>query len=283
MKFIKMPKILEKPNLLVAIIGLLIVISVSFLVYCSFTKKEKFDNYALPKGQQGNNDLKDMGLGNDAINNLNQLPIKARTNELFATVKKCEAVTGFNCESLDNAEFAKNCGICSSGGINSMGKSHQGGLYVDPDLLADAVKKFKETGLIQKIKPTVGKCDGDFLIVRPDCDTQRDRDFCSKVSEPSPDAFKRCGMCIKATTPTFVNMSQRGPKSSNYELLPVADSQTVNLRVITNGSNECTMYVRDPVIPSDIDPETNQPREKKYKPKKGTFFDFELRDVKENS
>lgn len=269
MRSIKLPKFLEKANFWLYAIGLLIVIAVVYIVIKMMKKTEKFDDYAVPAGAEGTAALRDLGLSEDAIGAINDLPVKSQDNNpLKPLIRTCESTKGWNCEAIDNPDFAANCGICSEDGVNSMGEKHVGGMYIDPNVLAEARAEFREKGTIPNLKPTVGTCNGEFLVVRPHCDVQSDRKYCSTIKKPSPEAFKRCGMVVDATEPTFVYMGQRGGADSKFQLVPETGTAPfkfkVRLNIIVTTQKECTIYLRDPINPGDIDPITKQPKEKKY-------------------
>jgi hypothetical protein len=269
MRSIKLPKFLEKANFWLYAIGLLIVIAVVYIVFNMTKKTEKFDDYALPAGAEGSAALRDLGLSEDAIGAISDLPIKSQDNNpLKPLIRTCEAAKGWNCAALDNPDFAANCGICSEDGINSMGDKHVGGMYIDPNILAEARAAFREKGTVPNLKPTIGTCNGEFLVVRPHCDTQQDRKYCSTIKKPSAEAFKRCGLVVDAVEPTFVYMGKRGGADSKFALIPETGTAPfkfkIRLNIVVTTSKECTIYLRDPINPGDIDPITKQPKEKKY-------------------
>lgn len=281
MQGLKLPKIFEKPTFWLMILAVLVVFAVIYLAFTSYSKKpvEHFqDSYSVQPGEKGYNDLLDTGLDDQGINSLKY--VREEDNPLLATIKMCEDVQGWKCDKLDDGAFAAACGICSGDGINSKGKPHSGGMYVDPTILSDALTQFKEKGVTPKLKPSVGVCNGQFLVTRPYCDVQRDRDYCSKVRRMTPQVAERCGQCIDAETPTFVYMGKRGGAGTGYSLIAETGTKPykhkARLRVLTNGNSECTCYLRDPVFAGDIDADTNFPREKIYYAKPGTNYDFEV-------
>lgn len=282
---LKMPKFLEKPRFWLFLVVLLVVFAIMYLVFI-FNKKEGYTNYALAAGPEGQKDLREMGLDDADMAALQY--VQDKDNPLTPLIENCESVRRWDCTQLDNPDFSANCGICSADGVDSKGKKYKGavGLYVDPGIISTAVNEYKKSGTIPNIRPSVGSCDGQFLVVRPHCDTQQDRDYCSKVRKMTPEVVTRCGKCVDAETPTFVYMGKRGGESSGYGLIPGTGTfpykHKVRLRILTNGNNECTLYIRDPINTGAINPQTNQPYENIYPAKNGSFYDFDLDNVVEN-
>ena len=270
MRSLKMPKILEKPNFWLYLIGAIVVVAVIYFLISRFQAKEKFDDYALPAGDEGKKALAEMGLSDDSINTLNTVPatMSQENNPLKPLIRACESVKSWDCTKLIDPEFSTNCGICTSGGLDSMGNTHVGGLYIDPATRRDAVTQFNTDGTIPTLKPTIGKCEGQFLLVRPHCDVQKDRDFCANATKMTPDVLKRCGQCADEPSPTFVYMGRRGNAASNYALIQNSGTApykfNIRLRVLVAQSTDCTIYLRDPIDPDVIDPVTKQPKEKRY-------------------
>jgi hypothetical protein len=100
--------------------------------------------------------------------------------ELMKKILKCESVTDWNCEAFNDPEFLKYCGICTTNGENHNGKAHKGGLYIDPYLKDKMTKDAAANKKPVVYIPSAGTCKGEFLIGRPYCDTQKDRDDCSR-------------------------------------------------------------------------------------------------------
>ena len=226
--------------------------------------------YVLPSGSVGQQALVSLGISNSDVQTLTKLPIVSKDNNpIKVLVNQCESVTSWDCTALDNPDFAANCGLCTSKGKNSMGKSHIGGMYVDPDVLEEMKNKYSKTGSYPKINPTIGKCEGEFIYGRPFCDTQKDRKECAEAkSFTSPGAKEKCGMCVESQEPTFVYMGKRGDADTKYALIPDTGAAPykfkTRLRVVISNTKDCTIYLRNPLNPNVIDPITNMPKEIKY-------------------
>lgn len=149
---------------------------------------------------------------------------------LLQKIKLCESVTTWDCTQLSDPDFVKYCGICSKDGIDHLGQPHIGGLYIDPTsrdtIKTDAAKR----GVAAVYTPTFGMCKGEFLLDRPYCDVQHDRDDCkNSTSLNNPLTASKCGLCVSGGG--FVYVGSRGDSTSNYALSGNPIKHTVRLRI----------------------------------------------------
>ena len=169
--------------------------------------------------------------------------------ELLRRIKLCEAVKDWTCESFNDPEFDKYCGICIDKGETSRGEHIKfGGLYIDPQLRAETVADAKAAGKSPEIVPSVGKCSADkFILYRPDCDYRKDRWQCSQANSfKDAHALEKCVQCFQPPTgkPTFVYVGKRGNKASNYAQQQKPYKFDVRLRMVTSLGNPRIILIR---------------------------------------
>ena len=162
---------------------------------------------------------------------------------LMARIAKCESVKDWDCEAFNDPEFMNFCGICTKDGKDHNGKQHIGGLYIDNYYKDKVTKDAKMANKPPVYKPSAGVCNGEFLMGRPYCDTQKDRDDCTKVRDfTNPDAVK-CALCVNSEDKKFVYVGSRGNQESNYALTGKPFRFTARLRFAVTHPNEATIVV----------------------------------------
>jgi hypothetical protein len=197
------------------------------------------------------------------LNYNNKLPYKSPPENaiLMARIAKCESIKDWDCEAFNDPEFFKYCGICTKEGTNFKGKQHIGGLYIDPYIKENIEKEAKSSNKIPKYTPTAGYCKGDFLIGRPKCDIEKDRDDCSKVIDfKDPNSIK-CALCANSEEGKFVYVGNRGNRESNYALKTKPITFMTRLRFAVSHPNDAVISVirkaDNKVIPGGIIQNTN--------------------------
>ena len=181
---------------------------------------------------------------------------------LLARVKKCESVKNWDCTVLNDPEFAKFCGICTSKGENHIGEAHVGGLYLDPEYRKQMEEDAAARGEQPKFGPTVGTCKGEFVTSRPYCDIQKDRfDISLAQNFNSPAATEKGAYCVNSTGNTFVYIGNREGQASNYALKKKPVTFTARLRFAVTHPSEATIRVTRSadgrVMPGAFIPNTN--------------------------
>lgn len=158
-----------------------------------------------------------------APNFVNELQYKTppANSEVIERIKMCERVQTWDCEAISDPTFHKFCGICTKDGQNHLGNSHIGGLYIDPDVRARDTIEAETNGTEYKPLPTAGRCKGEFVAERPQCDTLRDRDECSKGQGFKDKAvMDKCALCANAPGGNlFVYVGKRGGAETGYKLI----------------------------------------------------------------
>jgi hypothetical protein len=159
---------------------------------------------------------------------VNSTPSSFRTppeqTQLISRIKMCETVKTWDCSKLSDPEFEQNCGICSMDGQDHLGNPHVGGLYIDP--------MQRPTDNSPAI-PTVGSCKGKFLISRPQCDIEKDRDDCSRYTNfDNQDSSDKCGLCIYNDKMLYIG--NRGSLESNYSLIKKPVIFKTNLKFVVS-------------------------------------------------
>jgi hypothetical protein len=166
-----------------------------------------------------------------------QIPI------LLQRIKRCESLRTWDCQQLSDPEFAKYCGICSKRGLDHLGQPHIGGMYIDPDRKQKSANDAAKSGKPAVYSPTFGTCKGEFLVTRPYCDVQRDRDDCKNATSLSdPTTASKCGMCV--ATNQFVYLGSRGGAAENYALSGNPVKHTVRLRIGVSHPKIATVTVK---------------------------------------
>jgi hypothetical protein len=149
---------------------------------------------------------------------------------LLQRIKMCERVSDWDCTKLTDANFAQYCGICSENGQDHLGAKHIGGLYIDPQDRANTLSSAQSNGTEPLYQPTFGSCGGKFMLDRPMCNLEKDRDDCKNASSLSDaTTASKCGFC--ASTNNFVYVGSRGDKSTNYALSGNPVKHTVRLKL----------------------------------------------------
>jgi hypothetical protein len=90
-------------------------------------------------------------------------PVKLKEDGLAAIIAKCEAVKTTDCKIFDNADFAKDCGVCLDVGTNSKNEPQTGGLVL---LEKDRgyAQKYKRGNRVPDYQPTLGTCPANRLV-----------------------------------------------------------------------------------------------------------------------
>lgn len=88
----------------------------------------------------------------------NPYPLNDGKQGLFGKIKMCEDVVTADPNSFDNAEFAKDCGVCFDIGKDSNNKPKTGGLLVLEPEKQYARKYLKRGNRVPEYKPTFGSC-----------------------------------------------------------------------------------------------------------------------------
>lgn len=161
---------------------------------------------------------------------------------LLQRIKMCQRVTDWDCTKLSDPEFAQYCGICSKNGVDHLGAAHIGGMYIDPQDRARTLAEAQRRGRVPKYQPTFGLCKGDFLVSRPVCDVEKDREDCkNSTSLDNPNTASKCGYCT--TTGKFVYVGSRGDKSTDYALNGNPVGFTARLRLGISDPANATITV----------------------------------------
>lgn len=144
--------------------------------------------------------------------------------ELRRRIRLCESVKTWDCNSFNNPEFEKYCGICIEGtGYDSKGKNFKfGGLYLDPQMKFELEQDARLAKKKPEYVPSVGKCPAKkFILTRPSCDYRKDRWECRNAQTISDAyAIDKCVQCQNPPTGknTFVYVGTRNAKDTNYSL-----------------------------------------------------------------
>jgi Alpha-L-arabinofuranosidase B (ABFB) domain len=138
--------------------------------------------------------------------------------EIMARIAKCESVKSWDCNAFEDPEFMRYCGICTKDRTTYDNKDHIGGLYIDPQSATEGAKAAAKTGKPYTYTPSAGTCGGEFILGRPYCDIQQDRDDCRKA-QSFDSAGDKCALCMNAVEPNrFVYINDRKDKSGGYGL-----------------------------------------------------------------
>ena len=221
--------------------------------YNSFADTQGLVSAVVPNGPDGDKMLNEVLGGHSyegdassksiaSLTNLNELPYRTspEQSELMARIKMCEAVKSWDCNALNDPEFARYCGICTNDGQDHKGEKHVGGLYIDPRMREDEKNASERARRQPDYKPMLGLCKGQFLLERPKCDIEKDRDDCSKaVDLNNQNALQKCGLCVLNNKMVYIG--NRGGLETNYALvakpvpfktaLRIAVTDTVNASV----------------------------------------------------
>jgi len=244
--------------------------------YNSFSDTQGLISSIVPNGKRGDKMLKDV-LGGPSyegksssdsmasLTNLNELEYRTapEQSELLGKIKMCEAVASWDCTALSNPDFARNCGICTNDGEDHTGAKHIGGLYIDPKMKEDERVAAEKERRKPNYKPLFGVCKGKFLVNRPTCDIEKDRDECSKaVDFNNQNAVQKCGLCVANNKMVYIG--NRGGIETNYSLvakpvpfktgLKIAVTDTANVTVgvykrVINGNHWDGWYYTFDLIP----------------------------------
>lgn len=161
---------------------------------------------------------------------------------LLQRIKMCERVTDWNCTKLSDPEFAQYCGICSKNGSDHLGAAHIGGMYIDPQDRERTLAAAERAGTAPNYRPTFGICNGQFLLTRPLCDVEKDRDECkNSTSLTNPNTASKCGFC--GTTGNFVYVGSRGDRSTDYALNGNPLKYTARLRLGISDPTNATITI----------------------------------------
>jgi hypothetical protein len=151
--------------------------------------------------------------------------------DLLKKIMFCQSFKTWNCADLENSEFIRNCGICSSDGADHEGVPHIGGLYYGGQEKEQEIQSASKEGREPVHIPTVGFCKGKFLVTRPKCDIEKDRDECNKyINFDSIAAKEKCGQC--AQNNNFLYMGYRQNKEANYALVKNTTPFKASLKVV---------------------------------------------------
>ena len=178
---------------------------------------------------------------------VNVYPSNLRTppeqTELLAKIKMCEALKSWDCNAINNPDFGQYCGICTADGQDHLGNPHIGGLYIDPRRRDMETTSAKKANRKPNYVPTSGVCKGKFLLTRPFCDIEKDRDDCSKyINFDSQDAKDKCAQCVYNDKMFYVG--DRGQKDTNFALIkkkPV--TFLTNLKFVVSHPKDATVGV----------------------------------------
>lgn len=178
------------------------------------------------------------------------LPVDEFKPDVMRLVNMCESVKTWDCTKFDNQEFLNNCGICTSGGVDSKGVSFgKGGLYIDPVASRFILEEAKANGEAPQYIPTVGTCRPEnFTIMRPDCDYRKHRADCAAAQTINdPAVVEKCLSCVNPPSgkPTFVFASTLGNAQSGYKLVAKPYIFTTNLRIVVSYKNAKLILTRD--------------------------------------
>jgi hypothetical protein len=180
-------------------------------------------------------------------NFVNELPYKTppANSEVLERIKMCERLESWDCSALSDPVFSKHCGICSDKGQTHLGKAHIGGLYIDPDIKARDSAEAAARGEVYKPIPTSGRCAGEFVTERPHCDTQKDRDECSKAQGfKDQAAMAKCALCANAPGGNlFVYVGKREGVETNYKMIGNPVPFKVRLRFAVTHPSEAEIFV----------------------------------------
>jgi len=162
--------------------------------------------------------------------------------ELLARIKMCETLKSWDCEKLNDPDFERFCGICTENGQDHKGNPHTGGLYIDVERKRIEIEAAKNENRQPKFLPTVGVCKGKFLLTRPLCDKEKDRDDCSKyINFDTQDSRDKCGMCVYNNKMLYIG--DRGQKDTNYALKTKPVIFKTNLKFAVSNHEEATVGV----------------------------------------
>jgi len=163
---------------------------------------------------------------------------------LLARIKKCESIKNWDCTALEDPEFAKYCGLCTTDGQDHLGNVHTGGLYIDPDMKSRTEQDAASNGTKPTYQPTAGICKGEFILTRPHCDIQKDRYEVGQAQNfNSPAANAKGALCVSSPTNKFVYVGNRGDKSKGYALVAKPVRFTARLRFAVTHPEEATITV----------------------------------------
>ena len=180
-------------------------------------------------------------------NFVNELRYKTppANSEVLERIKMCENVESWDCAALSDPTFVKYCGICTANGQTHLGKEHIGGLYLDPGIRARDSAEALASGQEYKPTPTSGRCSGEFITERPYCDTQKDRDECSKAQGfKDKAAIEKCALCANAPGGNlFVYVGKRGDKETDYKLYGNPIQFKIRLRFAVTHPSEAEILV----------------------------------------
>jgi Alpha-L-arabinofuranosidase B (ABFB) domain/F5/8 type C domain len=285
MKLLALPKVLNKPYVLAAILAVVIVVVVGVYLYRTAgtkegfypvntdrinlekTAKRRYNEYAdtqdvekvgiIPAGDAGDPIIKGLlatpsYTGTNKTKNLgglnydDELQYKAppENTMLLTRIKMCESVKTWDCNSLDQPDFAKYCGICTKDGQDHLGNKMIGGMYIDPDMKKMIESDAQMSGTAAVYTPTVGICKGEFILTRPKCDIQKDRFEVSQAQNfNNPAAMAKGAFCANGANNTFVYIGSREGKDKGYALNAKPVKFTARLRFAVTHPNEATITV----------------------------------------
>ena len=169
----------------------------------------------------------------------NPLPYRTppEQTELLERIKMCESLKTWDCKKINDPEFERFCGICTENGQDHLGKPHIGGLYIDILRRQMETENAKANNRKPDYVPTTGVCKGKFLLSRPLCDIEKDRDDCSKyMNFDNKGAKDKCGQCVYNDKMLYIG--NRGQKNSNYALIKKPVTFTSNLKFVISHPKE---------------------------------------------
>ena len=286
MKMMAIPKVLNKPYVLLAILAVVVVVIIGVYYFSSSktegffaypvnnarmdledTGKRRYNEYAdtqdierigiIPRGAAGDPQMHGI-LGTPsyaptrATKNLSGLnyddELKYRSppenSELLTRIKNCESIKKWDCPVLDQPDFIKYCGLCTADGETHLGEAHVGGLYLDPDDKQQAIDYAKQNGTAPVFLPTVGICKGEFVLERPHCDIQKDRNDISKAQSFNDSAaIEKGALVVNSTNNTFVYIGNREGKDKGYALVAKPVKFTARLRFAVTHPDEAEIIV----------------------------------------
>lgn len=183
------------------------------------------------------------------LENVNELNFRVppEQSELVSRIRLCQSVTTWDCNSFRDPNFDRYCGICSADGEDHAGGPHIGGLYLDPRTKQIEIEMAAKENRKPKFEPTIGKCKGKFLALRPNCDIEKDRDDCSKYTNlDTQDAKDKCGLCILNNNMVYIG--NRKDKEGDYALVkkPLKFKSVLKFAVSDPNTAKVVIYQQKP-------------------------------------
>lgn len=162
--------------------------------------------------------------------------------DLLKKIMFCQSFKTWNCPDLENPDFQRDCGICSSDGADHLGAPHIGGLYYGGQEKEQEIQAANKEGREPVHLPTVGFCKGKFMVSRPKCDIEKDRDECNKyINFDTIGAKEKCGQC--AQNNNFLYMGYRQNKEAGYALTKNTTPFKASLKIVISNPETAVISV----------------------------------------